>query len=282
MDLRVSRIYVYPIKSCGGVKVDEWPLEMYGFRYDRIWAVFSEDGLCVTQLEEPKMCLIQPEINLSKGKMTLTYAGNVDETPMTVDLETSKSGNSKKGKISWGGSLEGIDCGEEVAAWLSFNLDVPGLRLIRCTARNPPKANEFGMLDPKVMAASQCQYLLTTESTVKWLMNELEDDNGAMDFDNVLYRFRSNILIAGHLPANSEVNWTEVTIGGTKFPVDTVCVRCRMVNIDQSSAEKNQKPLRVLDHNKQKGKSVFGIYLKCEKPTGSVVRVGQSVDVTYE
>lgn len=75
MNLRVSRIFVYPIKSCGPVETDEWPLESYGFLYDRNWAVVSETGTCITQFEEPKLCLVQPYIDLKKGTMTLVYAG---------------------------------------------------------------------------------------------------------------------------------------------------------------------------------------------------------------
>lgn len=75
MDLRVSRIFVFPIKSCGLFEIDEWQLESYGFLYDRNWAVVSESGICLTQLQEPKLCLVKPHIDLQKGIMTLVYAG---------------------------------------------------------------------------------------------------------------------------------------------------------------------------------------------------------------
>jgi len=76
MDLRVSRIFVYPIKSCGAFETDEWQLEPYGLLYDRNWAVVSDSGVCMTQLQEPKLCLVRPSIDLQKGTMTLVYAGN--------------------------------------------------------------------------------------------------------------------------------------------------------------------------------------------------------------
>lgn len=34
----------------------------------------------------------------------------------------------------------------------------------------------LGSLDPKVLAANQCQYLLTTDSTLKWLQQEMENN----------------------------------------------------------------------------------------------------------
>ncbi|XP_050540109.1 molybdenum cofactor sulfurase isoform X3 [Daktulosphaira vitifoliae] len=279
MSLKVSRIFIYPIKSCGAIEVQQWPLEVYGFRYDRMWAVVNEDGRCITQLQEPKLCLVKPEIDLFKEIMTLTYAGNKDKVPMTIDLRSKRSDSMRKGNLSWGGSLEGVDCGDQVAEWLSFNLDLPGLRLVKCTGRNPPRANEYGLLDKKVFGANQSQYLLTTESTIKWLMHKLEDDITDVDFDSVLLRFRSNILVSGEIPANSEVNWTEVVIGNIKFLKDELCVRCKMVNIEQSSAEENPKTLRILAQNKLNGKSVFGIYLKCCDSQSAFIEVDQLIEV---
>lgn len=76
MDLRLSRIFVYPIKSCGAFETDEWDLEYYGLLYDRNWAVVTESGKCMTQMEEPKLCLVHPYMDLQKGTITLKYAGN--------------------------------------------------------------------------------------------------------------------------------------------------------------------------------------------------------------
>lgn len=66
---------------------------------------------------------------------------NKDEVPMVVPLDTNLDETKRTGKICWGGSLEGIDCGDEVAEWLSWNLDRPGLRLVWCTKRNSSPKN---------------------------------------------------------------------------------------------------------------------------------------------
>lgn len=73
--MKVSRIFIYPIKSCGFIEVDRWPIDIYGLKYDRAWAIVDEKGVCLTQLKEPKLCLIRPQINLEKGVMVLNFAG---------------------------------------------------------------------------------------------------------------------------------------------------------------------------------------------------------------
>jgi len=275
MDLKVSRLFVYPIKSCGAFEVNEWQLEPYGFQYDRSWAVVSDSGLCMTQLQEPKLCLVRPQIDLQKGTMTLVYADNEDKVPMTVPLDT-KDNTKLLGTICWGGALEGIDCGDEVATWLSWNIDRPGLRLIRCTERIPPNINKYGNLDPKVLGANQCQYLLTTHSTLKWLQREMENDITEIDEDNLLLRFRGNIVISGKdLPIYAELEWTNLDIGDIQFQQDSVCERCKMVNIDQDTSENYYKPLSILAQHKWQGKIVFGIYLKRCNTQICKIQVGQ-------
>ncbi len=62
-------IWVYPIKSCGGVRISEWPLGPNGLLLDREWALVGDDGSVLTQKGLPKLALIQPRIDLAQGLM---------------------------------------------------------------------------------------------------------------------------------------------------------------------------------------------------------------------
>ncbi|CAI6347630.1 unnamed protein product [Macrosiphum euphorbiae] len=279
MDLHVSRIFVFPIKSCGAYEAEEWQLESYGFQYDRCWAVVSTAGVCMTQMEDPKLCLVRPYIDLQKGTMTLVYAENEDEVPMVVPLDTKHSDTKRMGKICWGGHLEGIDCGDEVSEWLSWNLDRPGLRLVRITSRTSA-VNGYEKIDPLVFGNNQCQYLLSTQSTLKWLQQEMEDNIAEIDEDSLLFRFRGNFLISGNsLPPFGEMYWDKLDIGGVKFQFVSGCERCKMVNIDQDTSESIYKPMKILGQHKWEGKLIFGIYMKREDTQKCKIRVGQKCTV---
>jgi uncharacterized protein YcbX len=54
----VSALYVYPIKSCRGIGVSEWPVAERGFVADRRWMVVDAAGMVVTQRETPELSLI--------------------------------------------------------------------------------------------------------------------------------------------------------------------------------------------------------------------------------
>ncbi|XP_050540108.1 molybdenum cofactor sulfurase isoform X2 [Daktulosphaira vitifoliae] len=277
--LKVSRIFVYPIKSCGFIEVNRWPVDTYGLKYDRTWAIINEKGVCITQIQEPKLCLIRPQINLCKSIMVLNFAGNLNNNSVTISLENYSHYKIKTGKICIGSQVKGFDCGDEVAFWLSTNLDRPNLRLIKCIDRTSIKSNNHDKSNMNILAANQCSYSLTTESTVNWIMRKLKDDITDVDFDSVLFRFRSNILVSGDIPANSEVNWTKISIGKIKLLVHSPCVRCKIICIDQTKANQNPNILSVLDQHKWKGKIIFGIYLKYENLISiHDMFIGQHVD----
>ena len=62
-------IWVYPIKSCGGIRAQEWPLGPNGLLFDREWALVGDEGNVLTQKGLPKLALIQPRVDLTQGFM---------------------------------------------------------------------------------------------------------------------------------------------------------------------------------------------------------------------
>ena len=67
-------IWVYPIKSCGGSRVTEWPLGPNGLLLDREWALVGDDGHVLTQKGLPKLALVQPRVDLLQGFMQVRLA----------------------------------------------------------------------------------------------------------------------------------------------------------------------------------------------------------------
>src|SRR6187431_2656720 len=57
--LQVSELFVYPIKSLGGIPVQQALLTDRGFQYDRRWLLVDERNIFLTQRDNPKMALLQ-------------------------------------------------------------------------------------------------------------------------------------------------------------------------------------------------------------------------------
>ncbi len=58
----LSSLHVYPIKSCGGIAVEEWDVDERGLRYDRRWMLVDEANQFISQRELPRMALIRVRI----------------------------------------------------------------------------------------------------------------------------------------------------------------------------------------------------------------------------
>lgn len=122
MDLKVSEINIFPIKSCGGLSLQNAEIVDTGFAHDREWMVVDEYGQFITQRQYPAMTLIQP--SLSADSLALSAP---DHDRIAVPIQT----DGKKMVVTvWESSCEAVDQGDGVAAWLSAFLGKPA-RLVR-------------------------------------------------------------------------------------------------------------------------------------------------------
>lgn len=132
----LKQIFVYPIKSCGPLKITtKWPITRRGLKYDREWMIVNANGVAVTQKTDTKLCLIMPKINEQTNCLELSfpYMKSV-RIPLVLNDNREKNYSASallcQSKVC-GDRIEGIDCGNEVADWLSDALCTSGLRLIR-------------------------------------------------------------------------------------------------------------------------------------------------------
>ena len=88
----VSGLYVYPIKSCAGVAVQDAILTETGLEFDRAWMVVDAKGQFLTQREFPRMALIQPQIKHDEmvlrapGMLALHVKLDEVEAPVRVQV----------------------------------------------------------------------------------------------------------------------------------------------------------------------------------------------------
>ena len=56
-------------------KVSKWPISNKGLLHDREWMIIKPSGNCLSQKEEPRLCLIRPHVDLNKATLTLNAEG---------------------------------------------------------------------------------------------------------------------------------------------------------------------------------------------------------------
>ncbi|XP_060637428.2 molybdenum cofactor sulfurase isoform X1 [Anolis sagrei] len=259
----ITNIYLYPIKSCAAFEVTTWPVVNQGLLYDRNWMVANQNGVCITQKQEPRLCLVQPIINLEQNVMIIKAEGM---DPISVSLE-EKSGSQNEicqSKVC-SHRVQTYDCGRRVADWFSEFLGRQ-CRLIRQNSdfkRNANKKDEKG--EASAVAASlslvnAAQYLLINRTSVLTLRDHIIEIIGdSLILQDLIHRFRANIVISTNEPFEEDL-WEEISIGSLHFKVMGPCHRCLVICIDQQTGQGNKDFFQGLAATRDR-KTNFGIYL---------------------
>jgi uncharacterized protein YcbX len=124
---RVEAIYVYPVKSCKGIKLEASAVEPRGILLDRLWMVVDDNGRFRTQRQLPKMAQIQPSLPASMTDPLVLAAPGMD--PITVPVSAG-AGKPRPVRV-WGDTCQAHDQGDAAARWLCEFLGQEGLRLVR-------------------------------------------------------------------------------------------------------------------------------------------------------
>ncbi|XP_064594606.1 molybdenum cofactor sulfurase-like [Liolophura sinensis] len=290
-DIVLTNIFLFPVKSCGAFEVTEWQIGPKGFLYDRNWMIISDSGVSLSQKREPKLCQLQPQLDLKQRKLILNFRG---VSPHVVPIDLPPRDASKSPPCSskvCGDRVSGTDCGDEVSDWLAKALGRPGCRLIQqaCDDERQSKLKDADKTTKQTSApmalTNQSQFLLINRASVARLQEKLQEnqekfhDEPVMDTENLIDRFRGNLVIKGK-EAFEEESWNLIRIGEISFVSQGRCSRCQMVSMDQRTGEKNNEPLRTLG-SWRGGKIPFGVYLRweTEKSGSSTLCVGDVVNI---
>ncbi|KAM4029387.1 molybdenum cofactor sulfurase isoform 2-T2 [Anomaloglossus baeobatrachus] len=264
--ITLSHIYLYPIKSCAGFQVAQWSVAEQGLLFDRNWMIVNENGVCLSQKQESRLCLIHPSIDMNKNIMTVQAKGMY---PIEIPLndESKLRAQICQNKVC-GDRVHTYDCGDEIAKWLSSFL-ARKCRLIRQSSsfHRYAGAKRRGPVDassPSLSLVNEAQYLLVNAASVSHLSQKIalrEDADHADEIQEhqMTQRFRANLVIDSNIPFQEE-EWNEVFISSLHFKVSGKCTRCQIICIDQTTGEKKKEVFQTLSSSRE-GKATFGMYL---------------------
>jgi uncharacterized protein len=283
----IQNLFVYPVKSCAGVAVQEAILTETGLEFDRAWMVVDAQGEFVTQRELPRMCLIQPALKQyemvlrAPGMLALHIALDAVEQPCRATV--------------WGQDCAAYDMGDIAAQWFTDFLaqDLPPgaqpmkLRLVRFDPEHQRLSNKKWTGDINALNQFSDGYpiLVLSQSALDDLNHKLAVQNHA---SVTLQRFRPNIVLT-NIEAHDEdcVDTLHITTGEGSVELALVkpCPRCPIPNIDPLTAAPHPAVGDTLQTYRQDarvdGAVTFGINAITKVGFEQVLRVGQAVGANY-
>ncbi|MYS75759.1 MOSC domain-containing protein [Streptomyces sp. SID5926] len=259
----------YPVKGCAGTSTSDALLTPAGLAHDRSFMVISEDGIFRTQRRHPSLALIRPAISTDGTRLTLDATRSADGADGTgrfgtlcLDVTTSAP---RRDVDLFGTAFQGIDQGDEAAAWLSEFLGTPS-RLVRV----PPEHDRItdGLTPgPSGYADSSAVHLLSRASLA--LLNQRLAERGAPALP--MNRFRPNIVVDSDWAAvpHAEDRARRISIGGAELGYAKLAVRCAVTLVEQAAgARRGPEPLRTLATYRRaaSGGVVFGAKFSVIRP----------------
>jgi uncharacterized protein len=242
--IHLSGLYVYPIKSCGGIAVMESNVDERGLRHDRRWMLVDEANRFISQRELPRMALIGVRIDAD---------GLLVSGPGMPSLQVPfapPDGTPLRARV-WDDIVETLPVGGDADRWFSEFLAV------RCRLVHLPEGSvrpvdqAYGRADDQVSLADGFPFLLISEGSLAEL-------NARLERPLPMDRFRPNLVVGGCDPF-AEDGWRVVRIGPITLRVVKPCARCAITTVDQRTATRGKEPLRTLATFRRSGtKVLFG------------------------
>jgi len=257
----ISELYVYPIKSLGGIALNEAKLSECGIEYDRYWMLIDDNGRFITQRDIPKLALFK--LKYLNDSLIVEYENHQIAIP--TSLRKSVNVVSYIWKEDVIASRESV----EINNWFSQILEKQ-VYLVRKADNYPRYVKKHK--DSGINFPDSDQYLLTGQSSLDYLNSKLENQLN-------INRFRPNIVFKGG-EFHAEDSWKIVAIGDSKFEITKACARCKLTTINQESGELGKEPLKTLSKYRRSGGEVyFGQYLKLISSQDLTIKIGDKLIV---
>ncbi|HSL72804.1 MAG TPA: MOSC domain-containing protein [Longimicrobiales bacterium] len=260
--MKLSRLFVYPVKSLAGIELDAARVDDFGIQHDRRWLVTDAHGIALTQRDLASMTLIRPSI---------VDAGLMLSAPDHASIEVGIPGNNAVTVTVWNDTVTAQDAGARPAEWLSDFLG-HHVRLVYMPD------DTFRRVDPRyspaprrVSFADAYPFLLVTQESLDELNRRLEQPIG-------IERFRPNIVVSGAPAPHAEDDWKRIRIGELEIQIVKPCARCAIPTIDPLTGERGKEPTRTLStYRRRDGKVYFGQNALHSGP--GKLSVGEAVEV---
>ena len=262
--LSISQLYIYPIKSLGGIAVTSALVTNRGLQYDRRYMLVDGNNIFLTQRELPAMALLRTAIE--DNELFIFHKDNLADK-LRLPLVPEPSELTAMVKI-WDDLCEGQYINDEADKWFSDKLNFP-CRLVYMPESTRRKVEEAYAFNDDITSFSDgYPILLIGQASV-------DDLNSRLEEPLPMNRFRPNIVLAGGQPFEEDT-MEQFSINEINFYGVKLCERCVITTSNQETSIKGKEPLKALaKYRMTNNKVLFGQNVLCGAE--GVIRVGDEI-----
>ena len=248
--LRISQLFIYPIKSLRGISLSSSMVTDRGLQYDRRWMLVDETNSFLTLREYPKMTLLKVE--LKKDGLRIQSLENIGSD---LNIPFHAVEDDLERVTIWNATVEAKRVGKEADKWFSemigghcklVFMPESSMRPVDTTSGYAPKEKFTSFADAY-------PFLMLGEAS-------MDDLNSRMKMPQSINRFRPNIVFSGGDPYQEDMI-EDFTIGDIQFTGLENCARCPIPTIDPETGVFNtdKEPIRTLSKFRLRNKNIeFG------------------------
>jgi uncharacterized protein len=261
--LRVQDIFIYPIKSMKGIRLESAKVLERGFQYDRRWMLVDRAGVFLTQRTHHQMALIQVEL---QDNHLLVSSSINQANPIQIPLDFKLE--SQIEVEVWDDRMLANLVDPSFDQWFSEVLGIDCQLVVMPESTQRKVSPKYAVNGESVSFADGMPYLIIGQESLNHLNSKLTQEVG-------MNRFRPNIVFSGGV-GFVEDSWKNIKIGNVDFCVVKPCARCVLITVDQETGEKSKEPLNTLaSYRTLNNKVYFGQNVLALQE--GVLRIGDSI-----
>ena len=264
--LQVSQLFIYPIKSLGGIAMQTVEITATGFKYDRRWMLVDEQNMFLTQRAHPQMALLQTGEN-NDG----IFVFHKQNPLHSIILPPANEYGKKVSVTVWDDVCDALEADEDTNDWFSDMLQI-NCKLVYMPDETKRLVDKRYAANNEITSFSDgYPILMIGQSSVDNLNEKLAE---ALPMN----RFRPNIVFTGG-HAHIEDEMAAFEIEGIKFLGVKPCARCVMTTINQQTAQGGKEPLKTLAGYRLKNNKIYFGQNILQQQNGSI-SIGDAITIT--
>lgn len=239
---QLSQIWIYPVKSLGGISVQRANVLPKGLQHDRRWMLVDHTGKFLSQRQVPLLSQFKTRIDddtiviQHHDDHVVVHPGQAEgetipQAQIWDDIVSTKEVSTVHSK--WFSERLGIDC-----------------KLVFFPEENPRAVDPgYKINDDHTSLSDAYPFLIIGQAS-------LDDLNSRLSEPVPINRFRPNFVFTGGTPYEED-SWRNFSIGDNTFAGVKLCSRCIMTTVNPETGARGSEPLKTLSTYRSKNNKIY-------------------------